>query len=398
MKRLLLTGTAALMLAGCASSYVSPPEPRSETMPPESSVTLTEPANALSILEQQVLLWDDDTRAARFRAMEDYFPGMEVAAGQPRELATGASLSTELQTAISEFVASTNAAGIMVLVDGKVRHEQYGLGLEADQRWTSFSVAKSFTSMLVGAAMADGHIASLSDPVSQYIAGLKGSAYDDVTVEQLLTMTSGVRWDENYSDPNSDVARMFGVTPVAGESQVVTYMKTLPREAEAGEKWVYKTGETNLIGVLLEEATGRSLADYAKEKIVDPAGFAGDLFWMRDLSGGNIGGCCLSLRLSDYARFGQFALEGGGNVTPSTWVGESTKAQVDLGGGFGYGYQWWTYPQGAYGAQGIFGQAITIVPERKLVVALVSNWPTATSNDQRRAWQALVTRITAEAN
>ncbi len=131
-------------------------------------------------------------------------------------------------------------------------------------------------------------------------------------------------------------------------------------------------------------------------KIVDPAGFKGGLFWMIEPSGRNIGGCCLSIRLGDYARMGQFALDGGGNVVPAGWFEKAGDDQVSFGdSGFGYGYQWWTYPDDNYGAQGIFGQAITIVPEKKLVVAVVGNWQTASSQTNRRKWEALLTEIAA---
>lgn len=162
------------------------------------------------------------------------------------------------------------------------------------------------------------------------------------------------------------------------------------------EKWVYNTLETNLLGLIVEEATQMPLANYAASKIVEPAGLAGDMFWMQDLSGGNIGGCCISLRLSDYARFGQFALEGGHGTVPDGWFTDAGKPHVSFAPrapGFGYGYQWWAYPNGAYGAQGIFGQAITIVPEKRLVVAVVSNWPTATSSDYRNSFREVVSQI-----
>ena len=100
-----------------------------------------------------------------------------------------------------------NVSGLMVLKDGKVVLERYGLGRQPQDRWTSFSVAKSVTSTLVGAAIQDGKIKSLDDPVTPYIPELKGSGYDGVTVRQMLTMSSGVKWNEDYTDPNSDVAR-----------------------------------------------------------------------------------------------------------------------------------------------------------------------------------------------
>jgi len=345
--------------------------------------------------ELQVLFWDDPTRSARFRDMESWFAGHEVpAASETRGLPEGEALSADLAGAIDAAMEQTNAVGVMVLQNGKVRYENYRMGMGSTDRWTSFSVAKSFTSTLLGAALADGAIASLDDPVTEYVPGLAGSAYDGVTVRQIATMTSGVAWNEDYTDPNSDVAQMNRFVVEYGPDAIVEQMKRLDREAPAGEKWVYKTGETNLIGMVVENAVGMSLAEYAQSKIVEPAGFEGGLFWMVDPRGGNIGGCCLSLRLSDYARMGQFALEGGKGTVPEGWFEEAGSQLVDFeNGGFGYGYQWWTYPGGNYGAQGIFGQSITLIPDSNLVLAVVSNWSTATSSEYRGVWGGLAFQI-----
>lgn len=331
----------------------------------------------------QILFWSDAQRSANFRAMEAQFPGTTAKAGTPRALPKGEALPVS-DAEIDAFMKAQNVAGLMVIQDGKVRMERYGLGLTATDRWTSFSVAKSFTSTLVGAAVKDGLIASIDDPVTKYVPELKGSGYDGVSVKQILTMTSGVKWNEDYTDPNSDVVKMLSVPVAKGEDPSTAYLKTLPREAEPGSKWVYKTGETNLIGVIVQRATGKTLSAYAEEKIVKPAGFEGDLFWMVDSVGQNIGGCCLSIRLADYARMGLFALEGGAGQVPDGWFAEAGKEQAPIGlPGFGYGYQWWTYPGGAWGGQGIFGQGILIVPEKKLVIAVVSNWPKASSPELR---------------
>lgn len=348
--------------------------------------------------ELQVLFWTDAQRAERFRAMEQWFAGHEVpSAAVPRALPKGEALSPALQAEISALIKATGTAGVMVLAGGKVVHEEYGLGMGPTDRWTSFSVAKSFTSTLLGAAVQDGHIASLDDAVTKYIPGLAGSAYEGVTVRQLATMTSGVKWNENYTDPNSDVAQMNRFVVEYGPEAIVAQMKALPREAEPGAKWVYKTGETNLIGLLVENAVGKPLAEYAKAKIVDPAGFAGDLFWMVDPRGGNIGGCCLSIRLADYARMGQFALEGGAGAVPEGWFAEATASAVDFGtSGFGYGYQWWTYPEGTYGAQGIFGQGITLFPNKQVVVAYIGNWKDASGGAERGQFLDLSRKIAAE--
>jgi CubicO group peptidase (beta-lactamase class C family) len=353
-------------------------------------------ADNLRLQATEVLFWDDAIRADRFRRMEDFFPGIEVApAPRPRVLPTGAALPSAAAQALDAYLARGDVAGIMVLQDGQVRYESYGLGFGPEQRWTSFSMAKSVTSTLVGAALKDGLIESLADPVSRYVPGLEGSAYDSVTIEQLLTMTSGVAWNEDYADPNSDVARLFALAPGPGQSQVVTLMKRLPREAPAGEKWVYKTGETNLIGELVEQATGMSLAEYAERKVVDPAGLAGRMFWQTELTGGNVGGCCLELSLADYARLGQFVLEGGKGSVPQGWFADAGKPHVDFGGGFGYGYQWWTYPAGAFGAIGIFGQSMTLFPDEELVVVILANWPAATGPDLTRPRTVLLAQVYA---
>ena len=399
--RRVLVSALAIALGGCSHAGDVPPTPPLPSYVP--TVTQSVPAQMASLdPSDSILFWSDERRSAAFRNMEALFPGLEVSpVFHPTGFREGTPLDVDTAAMARQFMIDTNAAGLMVVKDGNVLFEEYGLGMTRDDRWTSFSVAKSFTSTLLGAAIKDGHIASLDTPVTDIIPALGGTAYDGVTVGQIATMTSGVAWNEDYTDPESDVAKMLAVKPVEGESQAVTYARMLEREAPAGEKWVYKTLETNLLGLIVEEATGKSLAAYSAEKIVSPAGFEGPMFWMQDLTGGNIGGCCLSLRLSDYARFGQFVLEGGDGVVPQGWFAEAGASVVEFGPqapGFGYGYQWWAYPGGNYGAQGIFGQAITIVPSQNIVVAVVSNWPTATSSEYRTQFRELVRQFSTEAN
>lgn len=390
MIRHAVSGAALAMLL--AASGVS----AEEQGPATPDARLVQPP-ARDPADLQVLFWTDEQRSERFREMEQWFAGHEVpAAATPRALEKGAPLSAQLQAELQAAMAATGTAGIMVLVDGKIAYEAYGLGMGPQDRWTSFSVAKSFTSTLLGAAVKDG-LVSLDDPVTKHIPGLAGSAYEGVTVRQLATMTSGVAWNEDYSDPNSDVAKTQSFVIEHGANAIVAQMKALPREAEPGAKWVYKTGETNLIGVLVENAVGEPLAEYAKRKIIDPAGFAGDLFWMVDPRGGNIGGCCLSITLADYARMGQFVLEGGKGAVPEGWFAEATDSAVDFGdSGFGYGYQWWTYPQGTFGAQGIFGQGITLFPGKRVVFAYIGNWKQASGGPTRGEILDLSRKVAAE--
>jgi len=284
--------------------------------------------------------------------------------------------------------------------------EKYGLGFTGNGKWTSFSVAKSFTSTLVGAAIKDGYIKSIEDKVSTYIPDLKGSAYDDVTIRQLLTMTSGVKWNEDYADPKSDVALFNQHKAKDGMDVTVSYMRTLPREAPAGTKWVYKTGETNLIGVLVSSATKKNLSEYLSEKVWVPFGMEQDGSWLLGSTGHEISGCCIQASTRDYARFGLFIMGGakvnGVSIVPDDWIAPATSKQADIGApGKGYGYQWWTYDDGSFAAQGIFGQGIFIDPARRLVVASNSNWPKATDPNtvgkQREAfYKAVQAAVDAE--
>lgn len=333
--------------------------------------------------DRNVLFWSERQRDATFRAL-DRLPFLAKAraipaGGTPRALPPGAPLP-RLAIAVDAFMASQRKAALIVVHDGKVRLERYGLGFDGAGRWTSFSVAKSMTATLVGAALADGHIKSMDDKVSDYIPQMKGSAYDDVSIRQLLTMTSGVRWNENYGDPNSDVARFDKQPPEEGVESLVSYLRRLPREAPAGTRWNYSTGETNLVGILVAQAVGKPISEYLSEKVWKPAGMEQQATWILSRTGREISGCCIQAATRDYARFGLFMLDGarvgGKSLVPEGWLAEATTERVATGQpGRGYGYQWWTYADGSYAARGIFGQGIFIDPKRRLVIASNGNWP-----------------------
>ncbi len=338
--------------------------------------------------DRNVLFWNDAQRSAAFRAM-DNLPALAksrvIEAGERvYPLPKGPPLNIGID--VGAYMKGQRTAGLVILHNGQIIMEKYGLDFNAQGKWTSFSVAKSFTSTLVGVAVKDGYIKSLDDKVTAYIPDLKGSAYDEVSVRQLLTMTSGVKWNEDYQDPKSDVARFNDHKAEKGMDVTVSYMRTLSREAPAGTKWAYKTGETNLIGVLVSKATGKNISQYLSEKIWAPFGMEQDASWLLGATGHEISGCCVQASTRDYARFGQFMLMGaqvnGQAVLPENWIEEATTKQADIGvAGKGYGYQWWTYDDGSYAAQGIFGQGIFIDPKRNLVIASNSNWPKATDPD-----------------
>ena len=349
-----------------------------------------------------VLFWSQAQRDANFRHMERLFPEHVVrAARHPRPLPPGRSIERALggRDAVARLMAPLHIAGLLVLQDGRVRLERYAAGYSAKGHWTSFSVAKSITSTLVGAAVRDGLIGSIDDPITRYIPELKGSGYDGVTIAQVLTMTSGVRWNEDYADPNSDVVRMFADPVAPGTDPTIAYLSRLPREAPPGSKWVYKTGETSLIGVLVRRATGRSLADYLSEKIWRPYGMAADALWQIDARGQEAGGYGLSIGLRDYGRIGQFMLDGGvaggRQVLPDGWIAAATSVRVAIGEGAGYGFQWWTGRDGTYSARGIYGQLIHIDPARRLVIVTSSAWPSATDDRLAAFRTELIAAVTA---
>jgi CubicO group peptidase (beta-lactamase class C family) len=372
---------------------------RAQQAPPDKR----EPASRAAV----VLTWDQAQREAGFAGMETLFRTRTVRAGSSvRPLPDGPALAAfgsggARAEWFDQFVTTQKIAGVLVLHDGKVRLERYALTGGPRTRWHSFSVAKSLTSTLVGAALKDGFIKSLDDPITRYITALAGSAYEDVTVRQLLTMTSGVKWNEDYTDLKSDVARMYAEPPDSGVDMTVSYVRKLPREAPPGTKWVYKTSETNLVGVLVMEATHKPLAEYLSEKIWRPYGMERDAEWMVDDIGHEQGGCCLAMTLRDLGRFGHFILDGarvgGASIVPDTWLAEATRNQIAaISPGAGYGYQWWPRGDGTFEGRGIFGQTLHIDPQRRLVIVINSATEQPTGRGQGQARQDFIAAVKAE--
>ncbi len=345
-----------------------------------------------------VLFWSPQDRQRVFRSMDTVMPHARVSRGDGpvRALPAGEPITI----AATAYMEDQRVAGLLVIQGGLVRLERYGLGIGETDRWVSFSMTKSLTSTLVAAAIADGSIGGLNDAVVRYLPGLAGGGYDGVTLRQLLTMTSGVRWDEDYTDPDSDVARFLSEPVRDGRNPVISFMSRLPREAEPGTRWNYSTGETNLVGTLVAAAENKPLAQLLSERIWSRAGMEADAFWALDQGGREIGGCCVSAVLRDWGRVGLLALEdgmiGGEKITPDGWFAEAGSKQADTGApGEGYGYQWWTQDDGVFNAYGIFGQTIRIDPERRLVIVILSAWPNATGRVHSAARRAFIAEVVA---
>jgi CubicO group peptidase (beta-lactamase class C family) len=332
-----------------------------------------------------MLTWSQAERERWFREVEAVYPVHTVKAGAharalpkaPAEIAPRWTAAGRDWT-VESYMAAYKVSGVIVLHEGRIVLERYGLSRGPQDRWTSMSVAKSVTSLLAGAAVADGKL-KLSDKVASHVPELRGSPYEKVTVRQLLTMSSGVSWDETYTDPKSDISREAALQ-ASDPDALLHYLAKLPRVHPAGETFHYNTAETHLAGMVVSNAVGKPLADYLSEKIWKPFGMEADALWMVDGKGREMAGCCISMRLRDYARVGQFALENGWaagkRVTPPGWIAESTKVEIrhERPLPTGYGYFWWIGAHG-YEASGIHGQSIMVFPEERIVIALNSAYP-----------------------
>jgi CubicO group peptidase (beta-lactamase class C family) len=283
---------------------------------------------------------------------------------------------------LDDYVRLNRVAGLLVLKDGAVALERYEFGNTPATRWMSMSVAKSITATLVGAALHDGSIRSLDDSVTRYVPRLAGSAYDGVTIRDVLMMASGVRWNETYTDTASDRRKLLEAQLSQVPGSAMALMASLPRAAAPGTKNTYSTGETQVIGEVVRGAVQRPLAEYLALRVWGPAGMEADGTWWLDAPDGvEIGGSGISATLRDYARFGQFILEdgvaAGRRVLPEGWSREAGSPKVLRDGTpLHYGYLWWpaTTAAGrrdsAFSAVGIHGQHVYINPARRVVIVV----------------------------
>jgi CubicO group peptidase (beta-lactamase class C family) len=351
----------------------------------------------------RMLWWTPEQQVAGYRNIEKLYDTRTIEAGgepyplvpAPRDFSKVTYTLDGATHTLDDYVRDQRVAGLLVVQDGRILLERYGLGNDQHSRWISFSIAKSVVSMLIGAAIADGYIESVDDPITRYLPQLAGGSYDSVSVKNVLQMASGIKWNEDYADPKSNVA-----TTPRGNLPLLRYMSALPREVAPGEKFNYNTGETHLAGALLRSAIGNNLSTYLSHKIWKPFGMESDATWMlHEPGGGETGGCCIQATLRDYARLGIFAMNGGvlrdgTRVLPEGWMAESTAPSK---GSAGYGYLWWLRDGGAYAGIGIFGQFLYIEPQSKTVVVTHSAWPKATGQDLSKHRAAMIEALLAAA-
>jgi CubicO group peptidase (beta-lactamase class C family) len=313
---------------------------------------------------------------------------------------------------LDEYFKRNFVTGFLVLHNDRVVVERYFHEADKNSRFVSQSISKSIVSILVGAAVEEGLIKNVEDPVTNYLPYLSESGYRNVTVKNLLQMSTGVRYSEDYRDPNSGAA-LIGAALLTGNPSFKDYVQSIqPTSTPPGTKFEYQSVNTQVLGLLLEKVTGKRLNEYAQEKLWKKIGAQSDAFFYQSKKQPNTCAfACFNATVRDYARVGLTMLQGGilggERVVSSSWVSDSTTPDASYlkpkpggpEGGYGYAYQWWI-PQGNEGvfmAQGIYGQCIYVNPSRNVVIVQTSAWPEPVSDllaeEQERIFDKIASEI-----
>ncbi len=334
--------------------------------------------------------------AVTYRNIEEIFPTRRIrAGGAVSPLLAGRIPDVHYQydhasRSIADFVKRTDTTGLLILKGDEVLFEGYYQGADSQDLFMSFSAGKSFVSTLVGIALGEGKIKNLDDPIITYLPELKGSAYEAATIKQVLQMSSGTSYTEEYEDKDSDIAR-FAALVARGKGGIYDFARSFKASEKPGTRFHYATTDTEILGALVARVTSQPLANYLSEKLWIPLGAEAPGRWILDRAGSagrEVAGGGLQIRLRDYGRFGLlYANSGrwhGRQLLPAGWVEQATRPadpHVDFGklapnDPLGYGYQWWCLPgpNHRFTAQGIHGQFILVDPVEHLVVVKLSSW------------------------
>ena len=327
--------------------------------------------------------------AHTFINMNNYFPAKEIKKADnpyifPKNIPISLpeNFSYEGQSFnTNAYLDSTGTQGLMILQNDSLVFEDYYKGQTETTRHISWSVSKSFISALFGIAMQEGYITSIEQNVEDYLPELISSGYEGVRIKDVLQMSTGVGFNEDYSDFNSDINRWFR-SFAFGDSQDA-FAATLSREREPGTFNHYVSINTHVLGMILVKATGKSLTDYLQEKIWQKIGMEHNAYWVADKEGMEMALGGLNATLRDYAKMGQLFLHKGNwqgeQIVPEAWVNASITPDAphlmpnsanSSDQGLGYGYQWWIpdSTEGEFMAIGVFHQMIYVNPTTQTVI------------------------------
>ncbi|MEL6206873.1 MAG: serine hydrolase [Pseudomonadota bacterium] len=324
-------------------------------------------------------LFDADRIVHNFSHMGDAFPTAPLPIGDAPATPLPDGPPLDLPAGVAAWLTETDATGIVVLDAGALVHQSTYLGTGDDDLRISWSIAKSFLSALTGLSVASGEIASLDDPVTAYVPRLDGTAYDGATVRNLLQMSTGVTFDEDYLDPKSDINRMGRILALGGSMDGFAASLS-ERDRPPGETWSYVSIDTHVLGMVLRGAAGRGLPELMSERLITPLGLEAEPYFLTDGDGVAFALGGLNLTLRDYARFGLMIAQDGRlgerQIVPADWIAESTNASAQTGpGALRYGYQWWLPAEprpGEVMGRGVYGQYLYIDRVRDVVVVLTA--------------------------
>lgn len=348
-----------------------------------------------------------------FARIKDMYPTtLLTAAPKPYDFPVGEPLTLpdrfryeDKEFGVADFLEITDTSAILVIQDGKVRFEEYFLTGGRNVNWLSMSVAKSFTSTLVGIAYDEGLIKNLNDPITQYVPELNGSAYEGVAIVDVLEMSSGAAWSEDYANPDSEVIRMGKIMAIGGSLDEFT--ASIKPQRAPGTYNQYNSADTQALGMLVSRATGRSLTDYMQEKLWGPLGAESDAYWIIDDHNVEMAFAGLNATARDYAKIGELFRNNGNwfgkQIVSQDWVRnatQSTKAHLLPGDNpasdypMGYGYQWWLMDgdEGEYSAIGVYNQFVYVNPAKDLVIVKLSafsDYATMETEDGYREFQTI---------
>ncbi|MBI4945266.1 MAG: serine hydrolase [Bacteroidetes bacterium] len=284
--------------------------------------------------------------------------------------------STKIPSQYMGDMAKMQTIAYLIVKEDSIRHEEYWGGYSDTSHTSSFSMAKTFISILVGIAIEEGKIKSIDEPVGDFIPEYKEGNKCKITIRHLLSMSSGINFDESYINPIGFAAEAYYGSDL--RKLIFKYDAT----DEPGKVFEYKSGNTQLLGFVLRKATGMSVSDYASEKLWKPIEAEHDAYWSLDHKDGDEKAyCCFNSNVRDFARIGKLYLDSGRwngkQVVPEKYVLESIQPAPTLdkdeqSKNNRYGYSWWLVPNykghNIFYARGILGQYIIMIPDLKMIV------------------------------
>ncbi len=331
-------------------------------------------------------LFDVDKKAENFRQMDKIFPSHEIeASAEPiilprsdRPFSFYFHGPDERPVSLEDSLASFSTTGFLIIRNDTILYENYFQGGNDRSTFTSFSLSKSITSMLVGIALGEGKIGSIDDPVDQYLPHLASSGYGGVSIRHVLQMASGIRFSEVYDDPDSDINQLM-YSAFAWFEPLSEWIAQFGPDIEPGTRFHYQSINTAVLGMIMSEVYGQSLSEVIEEKIWKPMGAEGRASWITDEYETEIAFGFFNAMLRDYAKIGLVMLHDGfwnqRQIVPAAWVEacttiDSTEARPAKEEGHSYQYHWWV-PEGDEGefhASGYMGQVIYVNPTQNIVI------------------------------